>query len=81
MRGVCADVEQRHEDDFLPLILQALITERITLEHKFISAILRIPGVTDHPLLAGLDTSVAEGDRLDEMRYLEVRETILECTF
>ncbi|ORX37221.1 Mus7/MMS22 family-domain-containing protein [Kockovaella imperatae] len=71
----------QYEDDFLPLIFQALITPQITIEPDFVAAILKIPGLGDHPLLPGWSSAVLIRGQLDESRFLEVRESLLESTF
>jgi hypothetical protein len=42
------------QDEFLVLLLQALVADRLTIQHKYASALFSLPAVLDHALLAGV---------------------------
>lgn len=69
---------QHHEEDFIALLFQTIVTDKLTVEHKYLSAVLQTPEALDHPLLCLLkQVPVAKHD-LDRGQFLESRGVILE---
>lgn len=73
------EVLQQHEEDFIALLFQVIVTEKVTIEHKYIFAMLHMPGATHHPILAGLITVGGLDRDFDEVGFLEMRGSMLEC--
>jgi hypothetical protein len=65
---------QRHEDEFVALLLQALVTSKWGIEQEYIDTVLSIPRAGDYPLLTAIDPAHYESaDRL-----MEHRGTVIE---
>ena len=73
------DESQQYEEDFIALVFQVIVTEKVTIEHKYIFAILLMPGAIDHPILAGMSKIGGLDRELDELGFLEIRGSMLEC--
>lgn len=77
-----------HEEEFLALFFQALVCDRLTIQHKYISAVSRLPGALDHALLEGMrdvlsefgSTEATDFD-ISRSTFLENRPKLLEAVF
>lgn len=67
-----------HEEEFLALLFQSIVTDRLTVEHKYAAAVFALPGALDHPLFEGVrDLGVTE-EHLTRTGFTEKRLSILE---
>ena len=48
------------EEEFLALFFHALVADRLTIQHKYVSAVLALPGALDHALLGGVRSFLQE---------------------
>jgi hypothetical protein len=61
----------KHSEEFIALLLSVIGTDRITVEHKYVSALFAVPAFRAHPLFDGvpaLDHEMKPED-LFEMRF------------
>jgi hypothetical protein len=70
---------QAYSDDFVSLLFQIIVTDSITVEHQYISALFRMPGSTMHPLLE--DVIEAGSDGLDRSDFLRRRMHMIQGEF
>jgi hypothetical protein len=75
---VPADVKQPYPEDFVLLLLQTIVTDRITVEHLYLSALVAMPGVMEYPLFEGLASVVAAGHQYERGEFMERRGVILQ---
>ncbi|GMK57328.1 hypothetical protein CspeluHIS016_0401620 [Cutaneotrichosporon spelunceum] len=68
-----------HEDEFILLLFQGIVTDRLTIEHKYTSAFFALPGAKDHMLFEGVRT--VGTDELSRSAFMEKRVAILEIVF
>ena len=69
---------QPHADDFIALLSQTIVTDMLTIEHKYLSAVLAMPAAFDHPLLVRVSMLDAVQSELDRAGFMEVRSVVLE---
>jgi hypothetical protein len=55
------------------------MTDRLTVEHKYLGAVLGMPGATEHPLLAGLNSLPDVNTVMDRATFMDTRPSILRC--
>lgn len=65
---------QRHEDEFVSLLFQALVASRLDVEHEYFMAIMNCDKAAEYPLLTAIDRSLY----LDGLQFMENRIAILE---
>ncbi|BEJ17296.1 hypothetical protein CspHIS471_0606970 [Cutaneotrichosporon sp. HIS471] len=68
-----------HEDEFILLLFQGIVTDRLTIEHKYTSAFFALPGAMDHMLFEGVRAVGVED--LSRSAFMEKRIAILEAVF
>lgn len=68
-----------HEDEYLQLFFQSVVTDRLTIEHKYTSALFGFPGALDHMLFEGV--RALEVEDLTRSTFMEKRLAILEVVF
>ncbi|BEI86232.1 hypothetical protein CcaverHIS002_0605190 [Cutaneotrichosporon cavernicola] len=68
-----------HEDEFILLLFQGIVTDRLTIEHKYTSAFFALPGAMDHMLFEGVRAVGVED--LSRSAFMEKRIAILEVVF
>jgi hypothetical protein len=74
------------EEEFLALFFHSLVADRLTVQHKYVSAVLALPGALDHPLLGGVRTALlAEcgnaAPSFSRTQFLDVRPRLLSAVF
>ena len=69
---------QAHEEDFVALLFQIIVTDKLTVEHQYLAAVIGLPGAADHPLLRGLATVDEIKPELDQPGFMSIRESVLE---
>ena len=74
-------LRQRHEEVFLGLLFQTIVTDQLTVEHKYLSALLAMPGVLDSPLFTEVGGIPGVKDDLNRSRFMELRGAVLEAIF
>lgn len=67
---------KNHEEDFIALLFQTIVTDRLTLEHKYASALFALPGASEHALFEGV--SALGVDDMDRGTFMEKRGAILD---
>lgn len=79
VRRSLADVliTQLHEEIFLGLLFQSIVTHRWTIEHKYLSALLAMHHVLDSALFSEVALIPGIADPLDRSRFMELRPDIL----
>lgn len=70
-----------HEEEFLALYFQSIVTDRLTIEHKYAAALFALPGVLDHALFEGVRGIGVSEEGLTRTAFMEKRLSILEGTF
>ncbi|WVW84898.1 hypothetical protein I302_106934 [Kwoniella bestiolae CBS 10118] len=70
-----------HEEDFTALLFQVIGTDKLTVEHKYLSALLAMPGASEHLLLAPLGSIEALEGELSRDGFMGVREEALRAIF
>ncbi|WVQ65568.1 uncharacterized protein L199_003745 [Kwoniella botswanensis] len=70
-----------HEEDFIALLFQVIGTDKLTVEHKYLSALLAMPGAYNHPLLAPLGGIESLEGELSRDGFMGVREVALRSIF
>ncbi|WWC88639.1 uncharacterized protein L201_003552 [Kwoniella dendrophila CBS 6074] len=70
-----------HEEDFVALLFQVIGTDKLTVEHKYLSALLAMPGTSDHLLLAPLGTIEAFDRELSRDGFMGIRTEALKAIF
>lgn len=68
-----------HEEEFLALFFQSIATDRLTIEHKYTSALFGLPGAADHMLFEGVRSLGVED--LSRSAFMERRLAILDVAF
>jgi hypothetical protein len=62
------------EEDFISLIFQCLVANKIGAEHRYFESVLNLPGASDYPLLQEMPVGVVG---IDRARFMEERTNIL----
>jgi len=65
---------QRHEEDFIILMILSLVTTTIGIEQEYFEAVMAVPKAAENPLLAAIDPVYYS----DVERFMEHRIAILE---
>lgn len=65
---------QRHEEDFVILMILSLVTASIGIEQEYFEAVMSTPMAAEHPLFAAIDASYYS----DIEQFMEHRIAILE---
>lgn len=66
----------KYEEEFIALLFQTIVTDRLTVEHKYASALFALPGASEHALFEGI--SSLEIDNMDRSAFMEKRDAILD---
>ncbi|WRT67980.1 uncharacterized protein IL334_004955 [Kwoniella shivajii] len=70
-----------HEEDFVALFFQVIGTDKLTVEHKYLSALLLTPGAMDHPLLSPLAGLEALEREMSRDGFMGMRTEALKAIF
>ncbi|KAK6907981.1 hypothetical protein I203_101982 [Kwoniella mangroviensis CBS 8507] len=70
-----------HEEDFIALLFQVIGTDKLTVEHHYLSALLAMPGAYNHPLLAPFGSIKSLEGELSRDGFMGVREVALRSIF
>ncbi|WWD18663.1 hypothetical protein CI109_103116 [Kwoniella shandongensis] len=70
-----------HEEDFIALFFQIIGTDRVTVEHEYVSSLLIMQGAMDHPLLTPLAGIEMLERELDRNGFMDVRGLMLRAIF
>lgn len=66
------------EEEFVSLLFQSIVTDRLTVEHKYAAAMFAIPGVLDHALFEGVRLVGVTEEEMGRSAFMEKRLRILE---
>jgi hypothetical protein len=66
----------KYPEDFVALFFQTVVTDKLSVEHKYVSALLAMPGAAVHPIFDGV-ADLPLGD-LDRGTFMDRRGAILE---
>jgi hypothetical protein len=71
---------QKYAEDFAAVLFQTIVTDKITVEHKYLSAVLSMPGALAYPLFEGVEEvhRFNRDHELDRGSFLDARGPILE---
>lgn len=67
---------QAYSEDFVSLLFQIIVSDSLTVEHQFVSAVERMPGALTHPLLE--DAFPAHDTEFDRGEFLRQRMFIMQ---
>lgn len=67
---------QNYEKEFIALLFQAIVTDRLTVEHKYATAFFALPGASEHALFEGVSALGVED--MDRSSFIEKRGDILD---
>ncbi|OCF44378.1 hypothetical protein I317_01823 [Kwoniella heveanensis CBS 569] len=72
-----------HQEDFISLFFQVIGTDKLTVEHKYLSALLVMPGALDYPLLSPLGgmECLQIGTEMDRTKFMDIRSDVLRAIF
>ncbi|KAK8858768.1 hypothetical protein IAR55_002997 [Kwoniella newhampshirensis] len=70
-----------YDEDFVALFFQVIGTDKLTVEHKFFSSLLLMPGAMEDPLLAPLKNVEPLERELDRSGFMEIRGEVLQAIF
>lgn len=71
-----------HEEEFIALLFQTLVTDRLTIEHKYAFAVFGLPFALDHALFAGVrELLPPDGAEFDRAGFMDKRPEILAAIF
>ncbi|KAK4689696.1 hypothetical protein P7C73_g409, partial [Tremellales sp. Uapishka_1] len=72
---------KKYEEEYISLMFQTVVTDKITVEHKYMSAIFNMPGGMDHLLFQGLAEMSFSVKDLDRGAFMQHRSAILDVIF
>lgn len=72
---------QAYQEEFISVFFSVIGTDKVSVEHRFLSALLRVPGISIHPVFAGVDDvwqPSAGSDEMSREEFFELRLAILK---
>ncbi|KAL1413138.1 hypothetical protein Q8F55_000887 [Vanrija albida] len=69
------------EEEFISLLFQTIATDRLTVEHKYASAVFSLPGAADNDLFEGVAAAVPEAHDFTRATFMEKRVEVLRVIF
>lgn len=65
---------QRHEEEFVSLLVRALVSSRLGTEYDYFVSVMKCDKAVEYPLLVDIESSLFN----DAVRFMENRLAILE---
>lgn len=70
-----------YSEDYIALLFQSIGTDRLTIEHKYLSTLVALPDATMNPILSKLSFMQAVRRGLNRTDFMELRQEVLHVIF
>ncbi|KIR32249.1 hypothetical protein I352_05483 [Cryptococcus deuterogattii MMRL2647] len=70
-----------YSEDYIALLFQSIGTDRLTIEHKYLSTLVALPDATMNPILSKLSFMQAVRRGLNRTDFMELRQEVLQVIF